>query len=524
MTAVEEVEPSTKKKVLTSTKKKEEKPDVLSPGLAELKRHIMANVPLIYTVTHEEDRLIREFRQHVGLKNNLEMVHWSAYTGLVKDGDTSFALTCNVKGKAESKKDLPQELTKTNDPRRALEVISQYKVPEGYKGAVFFMKDMHTVFSEPIPRQLRDTLNWLAKRVESPPIILVIVAPELGYSASRQSGLPMTIEKDIVVVNYDLLGREEIETIINRAVKEINSVKSKPMKLDKDDIQSISRAAQGMTFDEIRRAIALSVVETGSIDVDIILHHKKQAIKKSEVLEIVDIHHKVDEVGGLECAKEYFEQFKTSFSDEAKAYGVDTLDGVIMTGIPGTGKSALCHAIADMWQLPMLRLDIGKVMGSLVGQSEGNMRKALKQAEACAPCILWVDEIEKALSGTGSSNHTDGGTTARVFGTLLTWMQENEEDVVILATANAIDGLPPELIRRFNEVFFVDIPAAEEREEIFKIHLSKRGRDPKKFDLKKLVEGSPEYTGAEIEKAVKEGIANAFTANAKDRAYINSHK
>ena len=483
-------------------------------GLVEIQKHVMANVPLLYVVTHEEDRFLREFRQHITVKGGYDMVHWSAYTGLVRDEDVKIAITCNKKV-AGAQKELPEEFKQSNNPMKALEAISQYKVPTGKKGTMFFMKDMHTVMNEPVPRQLRDTLQWLAKRVESAPIVMIITAPEIGYSAGRVVGLPVSLEKDLVVINYDLLNREEIESIIHHAVNEINTVKTKPIKLTKDDVQAIARAAQGMTFEEIRRAIGLSIIEHGTLNVQVLLAAKKQAIKKSEVLEIIDVTPDISEVGGMDNAKEYLDTFKCSFTDEAKAFGVDPLDGVIFTGIPGTGKSLIAKAAASSWQLPLLRLDIGKVMGSLVGQSEQNMRKALKQAEACAPCILWVDEIEKALSGTGSSNFSDGGTTSRVFGTLLTWMQEKQGDVVVLATANSITGLPPELVRRFNEIFFVDIPVKAERSDIFEIHLNKRGRDPEKFDMDALVEASNDYTGAEIEKGVKEGIASAFASGKK---------
>jgi SpoVK/Ycf46/Vps4 family AAA+-type ATPase len=266
-----------------------------------------------------------------------------------------------------------------------------------------------------------------------------------------------------------------------------------------------------MTFDEFTRAMATSLIDTQTIDVKAILEHKKQAIKKSEILEVINLDTSMNDVGGLDELKTYFERYSSSFSDEAKAFGVEALKGVIMTGIAGTGKSLAAKAVATHWKIPLLRMDVGKIMGSLVGQSEQRMRDALKHAAACAPCVLWIDEMEKGLSGTQSSGSTDGGTTARVFGTLLTWMQECDKDVVVVATANDVSQLPPELIRRFNETFFVDLPLEDEREEILRIHLNKRKRDPETFDIEAIVKATVDYTGAEIEKIVKESIAAAYT-------------
>ena len=511
--------PDKKKRTRRVTKKEK----VLSPGLKELNTLVMADTQLIYCVTAEEDRLIKDFREHIAYPNGIEILHWSAFTGLIRDVDRGKRLTCDDTGDGVAKSDFP----KTANPASALKQVANYEVTEKANGAVFFMKDMHTVFNEPIPRQIRDVINWLSKRTDSQPISIVIVAPELGFSqGSRGGGLPITLEKDMVVVDYDLLEREELEDIVNTAVFEINNAKKENgmtdlIELDENGIQEIARAGQGMTFDEFTRAMATSIIDTGTIDVAAILEHKKQAIKKSDILEVMSVETSMDEVGGLDSLKEYFERYKSSFSDEAKAFGVEPLKGVIMTGIPGTGKSLSAKAVAGLWKLPLLRMDVGKVMGSLVGQSEQRMRDALKHAAACAPCVLWIDEMEKGLSGTQSSGASDGGTTARVFGTLLTWMEECEKDVVVIATANAVDQLPPELIRRFNDVFFVDLPESDEREEIVTIHLKKRGRKPTDFDVEAIVKETDGYTGAEIEKTIKESVATAF-ANG-DKVVETSH-
>lgn len=502
-------------KAAVPAKKEEVREPEMGRALSEINTLVMANTQLIYCVTSEEDRLIKDFREKVAYPNGIEVIHWSAFSGLVRDSERGKRFHC------DDTEPTKPEFPKTHNPVAALRSIANYEVTEKASGAVFFMKDMHTVFNEPIPRQIRDTINWLGKRDDSDPISIIIVAPEIGFSKGNTGGgLPVTLEKDMVVVDYDFLEREELEDIVNTAILEINNAKKEEgmdnlIKLTSDQVQEIARAGQGMTFDEFTRAMATSLIDTQTIDVMSILEHKKQAIKKSEILEVINMNTSMNDIGGLDELKAYFERYRTSFSDEAKAFGVEALKGVIMTGIAGTGKSLAAKAVASHWKIPLLRMDVGKIMGSLVGQSEQRMRDALKHAAACAPCVLWIDEMEKGLSGSSNSSHTDGGTTSRVFGTLLTWMQECEKDVVVVATANDVSQLPPELIRRFNETFFVDLPQDDEREEILRIHLNKRNRDPETFDVKAIVEATVDYTGAEIEKIVKESVAAAYTQGDK---------
>lgn len=505
---------------------------VLSRVLQEINTLIMANTQIIYCVTSEEERFVRDLRDNIAVPQGIELIHWSAFSGFVRDTERHEKLTCDDpsrEGKNKSATNSKPEFGKTQSAANALKAIAMYELTEKTEGVIFVMKDMHTVFNEPIPREMRDVISWLTKQEEERPVCMIIVAPELGFSQGPRgsTGLPVTLEKDVVVLDYDLLTRLELEEAIRGAIVEINAAKEANEMADslldmtEEEIQAIARAGQGMTFDEFTRAIATSLIDFDRIDVDRVLDHKKHAIKKSEVLEIINVNAGIEEVGGLDLAKDYFTRHKTSFSDEAKEFGVDPLKGVVLTGIPGTGKSLFCKSVANLWQLPLLRMDVGKVMGSLVGESERKMRDALKHASACAPCLLWIDEIEKGMSGTQSSSHSDGGTTSRVFGTLLTWMQENESDVTLLATANDIQNLPPELIRRFNEVFFVDLPTPEEKQEIFKIHLSKRGRDPEKFDIPALAKLAKDFTGAEVEKVVQESLASAFTSGQKD--ITNTH-
>jgi SpoVK/Ycf46/Vps4 family AAA+-type ATPase len=214
----------------------------------------------------------------------------------------------------------------------------------------------------------------------------------------------------------------------------------------------------------------------------------------------------------MELLKEWLDKRTRSFSNEARRFGIPAPKGILLLGVQGCGKSLIAKAVAAHWSLPMLRLDIGRIFGSLVGQSEENIRKAIAVSESVAPCILWADELEKGFAGLGGSGVSDSGTTARVFATFLTWMQEKTKPVFLIATANDVSALPPEMLRkgRFDEIFFVDLPDTKEREEIFKIHIEKRGRNPKDFNLLELSEASKGFSGSEIEQVVVGALFSAF--------------
>jgi SpoVK/Ycf46/Vps4 family AAA+-type ATPase len=221
-----------------------------------------------------------------------------------------------------------------------------------------------------------------------------------------------------------------------------------------------------------------------------------------------------DQIGGLAILKDWLEKRALAFSGEARAFGLPAPRGILLLGVQGCGKSLCAKAVSNQWQLPLLRFDMGRMFGSFVGSSEENVRRAIAVAESVAPAILWVDEIDKAVAGTQSSGVSDGGTTARVFATFLTWLSEKTAAVFVVATANDISQLPPELLRkgRLDEIFFVDLPAAAERQEIFRIHLQKRGRDAAQFDLQALASASPDLSGAEIEEAINSALYDAFYA------------
>ena len=287
-------------------------------------------------------------------------------------------------------------------------------------------------------------------------------------------------------------------------IKELEEFKQeKPDKFTKDDEK------------ELKELKSLKVSKKEDFleeDYSIILKEKEDIIRNSGHLEYYPHSENIEDVGGAKELKKWLRQRGRAFSKEARDFGLPTPRGLLLFGIPGTGKSLVAKAVGTAWNYPIIRLDMGKMFGSLVGQSETNIRSSLKIVEALSPSILWIDEIEKGLSGLRSSGATDGGTTSRVLGTFLTWMQEKKAPVFVVATANSFRDLPPELLRkgRFDEIFFCDLPQIKEREEIFEIHLRKLNRDPSKFNIKELAAKSVNFSGAEIEESIKQALYDAY--------------
>ena len=327
---------------------------------------------------------------------------------------------------------------------------------------------------------------------------------------SEAETVPKELEKFTSILDIPNMSKDEIEKYILKFSKDNN------IKVDEKDIGEIAISLKGLTKLEIDHVLNMIIESKNNISIsgrDIIIKEKGQIIKKSSILEIMDFKEKIEDIGGLEGLKEWLKSKAQIFRrlDEAKKFGVDTPKGVLLVGMPGCGKSLAAKASARLFNVPLLRLDIGRLLGKYVGESEHNMRVALKTAESISPCILWIDEIEKAFAGINQ----DGGAsdiTKRLFGQFLTWLQEKENTVFVVATANDITAFPPEFLRkgRFDEVFFIDFPNEEEREKIFKIHLEKRGKLNDKIDIKKLAKETIGYCGADIEEVVKMTVETIF--------------
>lgn len=337
-------------------------------------------------------------------------------------------------------------------------------------------------------------------------------------------GADITIPPELLglltVYDYPLPTKEQFTKLYNGLCdKYAASLDLPAKKKDKElVIEKAADAALGMTYLQGENAMALSFVKSRSIDMPVLFQEKEQAIKQSDVLELVQVKEGLDQLGGFDLFKPWIQRRASTFTPEAKRYGLRPPRGVLIVGVPGTGKSLCAKVIADYMQVPLIKFDVGKVFKSLQGQSEMSVRNALKVAEAVAPCVLWIDELEKSMAGSDSSGRTDSGTTARVMQSILTWMQDKTEPVFVAATVNNVANIPPELLRkgRFDEIWGVDLPSDQERADIFGIHIRKRNRDPKDFDIIALIAASPWFTGAEIEAGIEDSMYSAYADKARE--------
>jgi SpoVK/Ycf46/Vps4 family AAA+-type ATPase len=319
--------------------------------------------------------------------------------------------------------------------------------------------------------------------------------------------LPAELEHEITHVDFSLPDPARLGAVLDGILKS-----AKLKNVHEVVKEAALQSALGLTTTEAENAFALSVVETRGIDPKVIAREKARTLKRNGLVEVVEATTSLDDIGGLGQLKEWLQRRGGAFSASAKAYGLPAPKGLLIVGITGTGKSLTAKATAGSFGIPLLRLDMGRVFGGIVGQSEANLRSVIQTAEAIAPCVLWIDEIEKGFSGSKSSGSTDGGTSSRVFGSFLSWMQEKDQPVFVVATANDVSKLPPEFLRkgRFDEMFFVDLPDAQERAQIWDIVIKRHGRRPAEFDIVALSRGCEQFTGAEIEAVLIDALHEAY--------------
>lgn len=406
----------------------------------------------------------------------------------------------------------------TKAPLKALEFIEKFDEP-----AVFVLKDFHIYFGG---QGRSPDFQVIRKLRDIGPILKQSLRPKNVFLLSPTLVLPNDLQKDVTIVDFDLPSFEEIKSSLDEMIAANRRSGRIIMDISPDEEERLAKAALGLTLQEAENAFARAMVQDGRLDIndlEVILEEKRQIIKKTEILEFIKSDLDMDDVGGLENLKRWLEKRNNSWLDSAQRYGLPAPKGALITGVPGCGKSLTAKCMSSMWQLPLLRLDVGKIFSGIVGSSEENIRTAIRTAEAIAPSILWIDEIEKGFGGVGSAG--DSGTSTRVFGTFLTWMQEKTRPVFVIATANNIHALPAELLRkgRFDEIFFVDLPTLKERMDIFRLHMDKRLMDNVAIGefqvtdgvLEKLAGISEGFTGAEIEQVVISGLFEAF---AEDRS------
>ena len=385
------------------------------------------------------------------------------------------------------------------DPLTALEQVDKF---DANASAIFLFKDFHDLWSN---AQVKRKLRSLVQRLKFTKKSLIIT--------THVAKVPEELKDEAVIINYPLPDVDQLSEVLNRLVQTPGvRVNLTPLGREK-----LVQAALGLTSSQAQRVFARAIVIDGSLDdrdIELVTEEKKQIIRESEALEFHPATESMDNIGGLASLKDWLRLRESAFTNKAREYGLPSPKGIALIGIPGTGKSLTAKMIGGLWRLPLLRLDVGSLFGSLVGESEERTRRALRLAETIAPCILWIDEMEKALAHGG----LDSGTSTRVFGSILTWMQEKSSPVFVVATANDISSLPPELLRRgrFDEIFFLDLPSYAERMEIFAVHLRKRRRLPQDYDLRELAARSDGYVGSEIEQAVIDAMYVGFNDQVRE--------
>ncbi|MEL6350201.1 MAG: AAA family ATPase [Cyanobacteria bacterium J06627_28] len=444
----------------------------------ELSLLVRSRYPLIYIPTREEERAegaIAACAQDIGCDR-------SVYTWDYVDGYQGNP-TDNGFGR--------------RNPLQALELIE--KLPST-AAALFVLRDFHRFLDDiSISRKLRN----LMKLLKSQPKNIIILSAQLT--------IPDELSNLITVLEFPLPNASEIRAEVTRLLSATNS------QLSPRDTDELVRSCQGLALARIRRVLSRGIADHGTFtpaDIDLILEEKRQSIRQTQILEFYPAAEKISDIGGLDSLKDWLMKRGGAFSERARQYGLPHPRGLMLVGIQGTGKSLTAKAIAHHWHLPLLRLDVGRLFGGLVGESESRTRQMIQLAEALAPCILWIDEIDKAFAGFDGRG--DSGTTSRVFGTFITWLAEKRSPVFVVATANNIQALPPEMLRRgrFDEIFFVGLPSQEEREAIFSVHLSRlRPHNLASYDLNRLAYETPDFSGAEIEQAIIEAMHIGFSQN-----------
>jgi len=455
---------------------------------SEIETLIRARYPILYVISTEELR-VQEVIAEIALKRQKKVFEWSCSTGIVPAGTS-----------IQSQR---SRSAATKEPLAALDHVIEQVEP-----AIFVFKDFHpflTRGNHAVTRKLKEIALHLKNSFKT----IILISPTLE--------IPTELEKEITVLNHPLPTRDDLSALLDRIIVEVRQIKQVRVELDAAGRARLLQAALGLTLGEAENVFAKIIVKSERLSgdgVSEVFAEKQQIIRKSGLLEYYATSENFAQVAGLGVLKEWLGKRAVAFTEEARAFGLAAPKGILLLGVQGCGKSLCAKAVSNLWQLPLLRFDVGRMFGSYVGSSEENIRRAIAVAESIAPAILWVDEIDKAFAGSQGSGASDGGTTARVFGTFLTWLSEKSAPVFVVATANDISHLPPELLRkgRLDEIFFVDLPSATERAEVFRIHLEKRGRDAAGFDLAKLAEASANFSGAEIEEAINSALYDAFHA------------
>ncbi len=449
---------------------------------------VATHQPIIAIESSEEDR-VRAILQGLAARQDLPLFEWKATRGLLRIGTS-------------------EPLYETEKPSQALKAVAGMQ-----SEALYLFHDLQKYFDDPgILRQLRD----IGESFDQDRRTLILCAPEIT--------IPSDLHACTVQVELALPDLDELKRLAVRTLRDLGAPQKIKIELSLAEIEQLVAALRGLTLQEAQRVLmraALDDMKLDRSDFQHVLDRKKTLIAQDGVLELVPQEATLQQVGGLSNLKDWLAKRGAAFSAEARRYGLEAPRGILLLGVQGCGKSLCAKAIASEWSLALLRLDAGSLYDKYVGESERHLRKALHTAEAMAPCVLWIDEIEKGLEARGGSD-ADGGLSRRIFGSFLSWLQDRKDPVFVAATANDIEALPPELLRkgRFDEIFFVDLPSDPARRAVFAVHLARRRQDPARFDLGALSAAAAGFSGAEIEAAIVSALYSAF---AEKKALATAH-
>jgi SpoVK/Ycf46/Vps4 family AAA+-type ATPase len=448
----------------------------------ELRLLINSRHPIIGIETSEEAR-VEELAAQVAAELDIPFFTWSVTAGMVRRGTD-------------------QAMYDTEDPDKALHNISLMR-----GDGIFLLRDfVRYLEQDKILRRMRE----MASRFREMRRSILLSAPVLK--------LPAELDDDAVEFHLELPDATQLLKVTQEMLGAAQASSSKfRMELDRDGVRQVAQNLAGLTMDEARRTLARCLLARGKADAQLmadVLEAKRASLKQEGVLEYLRAEASFGDIADLKALKEWLRKRRGALTPEGKQFGLQPPKGVLITGVQGCGKSLCARAVAGEWGLQLARLDAGALYDKYIGESEKRLRKSLEVAEQLAPLVLWIDEIEKGFAATASSADVDAGLTQRILATLLTWLQDRKAAVFMVATSNNISALPPELLRkgRFDEIFFVDLPDAEARAELFQIHLKRRGRDPAQFQWPALAEASEGFSGAEVEQVVVAGMYTAFAS------------
>lgn len=455
----------------------------IAPGdeaLHDVSLLVRTRYGLIHIDTPEEERaasLLRHLADHL----RLPLFHWSRSSGL-------------------QRQDADGPIYGTEDPHQAVAHITSSRFP-----ALYHFKGLGSFLDDAL---LASQLEEAAHSFEQ--IRGAVVLTGTGFE------LPGALKSQAATLELPEPSIDEYKQLIGHIVRDLSERMTIVSEINQKDLTRLLNNLKGLTLMEAEKILTKAMVEDGKLcpqDIQAVIEHKKAIVEREGVLEYFPVDEDMADIAGLGGLKEWLQQRKQIIVDPQRArdFGLSFPRGILLLGVPGCGKSLCAKAVANEWSLPLLKLDPANLYNKYMGESERNFKRAMQTSEKLAPVVLWIDELEKAFSSSGDGQ--DGGTSKRIFGTFLSWLQEHKEDVFVVATANDVSQLPPEFLRkgRFDEVFFVDLPAAEARCAIIEIHLLKRRQEPDAFDLDVLTEATEGFSGAEIEQAIVAALFTAFS-------------